>query len=101
MNDVQKAATDRANEIMRPAQELYDERCRLWRLSCDLPLRDLRRLNQLLAKLSHDDLRQIARFAEGLAEWHDLEQSLSGASQDGSQEPQAAAAAQAADDFGA
>ncbi len=63
---------------MRPALKLYEQRCYLWRLTCRLPLRDLIRLNFLLGKLSDDDLRQVAAFAEGLAEWADLAQSCSG-----------------------
>lgn len=67
--EVVKQATAKANEQMRPAQELYDERCRLWRMTCDIPLRDLRRLNGILKALSHDDLKRVAAYAEGLAEW--------------------------------
>jgi hypothetical protein len=69
MNDVQRAAIAKAEASMAPALELYEQRCYLWRLSCKLPLRDLKRLNDLLKKLSDDDLREVARFAEGLAEF--------------------------------
>lgn len=64
-----KEVTERHNDKMRPQQELYDERCKLWRMSCDIPLRDLKRLNDLLRRLSHDDLKRAVAFAEGLAEW--------------------------------
>jgi hypothetical protein len=69
MNDVQRAAIEKAEASMRPAHELYEQRCYLWRLSCKLELRDLKRLNDLLKKLSDDDLREVARYAEGLAEF--------------------------------
>lgn len=57
---------------------LYHERVKLWTLTCRLPLRDIRRLNELLAKLSDDDLRQIAVYAEGLAEWDAIAHASSG-----------------------
>jgi hypothetical protein len=69
MNDVQAAAIAKVDASMKPVHDLYEQRCYLWRLSCRLPLRDLQRLNALLAKLSDDDLRMVATFAEGLAEW--------------------------------
>lgn len=69
MNELQAAAIAKANASMKPALDLYEQRCHLWRLSCRLPLRDLKRLNALLAKLSDNDLRMVATFAEGLAEW--------------------------------
>jgi hypothetical protein len=74
----QKAAIDKADEMMRPALELYEQRCYLWRLTCRLPLRDIQRLNGLLKVLSDDDLRQIAAYAESLAEFDQMAQSLSG-----------------------
>lgn len=69
MNDVQRSAIAKADASMAPALKLYEQRCYLWRLSCRLPLRDLERLNALLGKLSEEDLREVARYAEGLAEF--------------------------------
>lgn len=54
---------------MLAGQELCDERCRLWRMTCRLPLRDIRRLNGILERLSDDNLRQVAAFAEDLADF--------------------------------
>lgn len=69
MTEVQSAAIAKANASMKPALDLYEARCWLWHLSCRLPLRDLQRLNAILARLSDNDLRMVATFAEGLAEW--------------------------------
>jgi hypothetical protein len=66
---VVKAASEKANASMKPALDLYRERCWLWHLSCELPYRDLERLNGILKRLTHDDLKRVAAFAEGLAEW--------------------------------
>lgn len=73
----QQAALDRAQAKIDPAMELYAERNRLLVVVYRVPLRDLRRLNDLIAKLSDDDLRQVAAFAEGLADW-DTAESASG-----------------------
>ncbi len=69
MTPEQLAAIARADEKMRPGLELVEERFWLWRLSCGLDLRDLKRLNATLRKLSADDMRRVATYAEGLAEW--------------------------------
>ena len=69
MTPDQLAATARADEKMRPGPEMVEERFWLWRLSCGLALPDLKRLNATLKKLSAEDLRRVAAFAEGLAEW--------------------------------
>lgn len=69
INPVQAAAIARADAQIAPVMELYKERNRLHVLIYRLPLSDLVRLNELLAKLSDDDLRQVAAFAEGLAAW--------------------------------
>lgn len=69
MTEVQQAAIAKADASMKPALDLYRERCFLWRLSCRLPLRDLERLNGILRQLSDDDMKRVAAFAEGLAEW--------------------------------
>jgi hypothetical protein len=58
-----------ALERVKYGQKLCDERFWLWRLSCRLELRDLKRLNGILRKLSDDDMKRVAAYAEGLAEW--------------------------------
>ena len=69
MNDVQRKATDAANEKMRPAMELYEGRSRISYLVGMLPLRDLKRLVALLNELTEAELREVAAYAEGLAAW--------------------------------
>lgn len=59
----------RVDASMKPTLDLYRERCWLWRLTCLLELRDLERLNGILRRLSETDLKRVAAFAEGLAEW--------------------------------
>lgn len=81
MNEIQAAAIAKANASMQPALKLYDQRCWLWRLTCRLELRDLVRLNGILAKLSDDDLKAVASFAEGLAEWPSSDVTPSGGAQ--------------------
>lgn len=66
---VVKEATAKADAMMKPALDLYSERCWLWHLSCRLELRDLERLNGILRRLSDEDMKRVASFAEGLAEW--------------------------------
>lgn len=58
-----------AIEQMKRGQKLCDERFWLWRLSCRLELRDLERLNRILRKLSDEDMKRVAAYAEGIAEW--------------------------------
>jgi hypothetical protein len=65
----QLAAIARADAQMRPGLEMVEERFWLWRLSCGLALPELKRLNETLRKLSAADLKRVAAFAEGLAEW--------------------------------
>jgi cytochrome c553 len=55
-------------------EQLYFERNRLAHRAYRLPLRDIRRLNDLIARLSDDELRMVAAYAEGLAEWSAPEQ---------------------------
>jgi hypothetical protein len=69
MTDIQAAAIAKADASMKPALDLYAERCKLWRRSCDLALRDLERLNRIIEALSPADLKRVAAYAEGLAEW--------------------------------
>lgn len=74
MTPDQEEAIQRAKETMAPALALYAERNKLAVLVGKLELRDLIRLNLLLARLTDEELRQVARFAEGLAEWREPEQ---------------------------
>jgi len=69
LTPVQRAAIERADRAMAPALALHAERDKLMPLIYRLPMRDLARLNQVLARLSPDDLRRVAAYAEGLAEW--------------------------------
>lgn len=66
-----KEANARTDAKMKPALDLYAGRNKLFHMVCRLPLRDLLRLNGILERLSDDDLRRVAAFAEGLAEWAD------------------------------
>lgn len=69
MTEVQKAAIAKADASMKPALDLYAARNKLMTIVCRLPLRDLERLNRIIAALPDADLRRVAAFAEGLAEW--------------------------------
>jgi hypothetical protein len=71
LTPVQRQAIAKADAAMAPALELYAERNKLAVRIYRLPLRDLRRLNALLDRISDDDARQIAVYAESLAEWSD------------------------------
>lgn len=51
--------------------QLYAARNRLAILVARLPLRDLRRLLELLEAATPDDLRRTAGYLEGLVEWPD------------------------------
>ena len=78
MTEVQAAAIAKADASTLHGRELYEQRSYLWRLTCFIELRDLKRLNELLGKLSKADLKQIAAYAEALAEWDAIAQSCSG-----------------------
>lgn len=69
MNDAQRQAIASADAQMAPALELYAERSKLSYLYYRLDLPSLKRLNALLRRLSDDDLRMVAAYAEGLAEF--------------------------------
>ncbi len=69
LNDVQRAAIERANRTIDPVLALHAERDKVITKLYRLPMRDLVRLNGVLARLSDDDLRRVAAYAEGLAEW--------------------------------
>jgi len=70
MNEVQRAALDRAAATIRPAMDLYEQRnriaCHLYKL---LDVDQLRELADLLDRLSDDDLQQALEFVRGLAAW--------------------------------
>lgn len=70
LTEVQAAAIAAADAKMERGLGLYEQRRLLWIKSCELPLHELRRLNDLLRNLSDDDLREVARYAEGLAEFN-------------------------------
>lgn len=55
--------------IARPALERFKELSWIYSMACKLSLRDLIRLNQILRRLDDSDLKRVAAFAEGLAEW--------------------------------
>lgn len=69
MNDVQKAAIARADASMAPALELYEERSKIAYVYYRLDLESLRRVNKILRALTDQELRMVAAYAEGLAEW--------------------------------
>jgi hypothetical protein len=87
MNDVQKAAIDRANAAMKPALELYEERNKLTFFYYLLSLRDLKRLNKLIATLTDEEMQRVARYAEGLALWREPESYLADAADSQGQAP--------------
>lgn len=69
MNDVQRKAIAAADDKMRPALELYEQRSRLFRLVCLLPPADLKRASVALSVLTPDELSCLLGYAEGLAAW--------------------------------
>lgn len=73
MNEVQRAATERAKAKMAHGEELYAERNKLTFFYYRLKLEDLRRLNRLIATLTDQELALVARYAEGLALWREPE----------------------------
>lgn len=52
-----------------PALERLAELSWIYSMACKLSLRDLKRLNGVLRQLAEPELKQVAAFAEGLAEW--------------------------------
>ncbi len=74
MTEIQKAAIASAEAKMAPAMAVLRERNRVLRAMCvrvihRLELHDLVRLADLIENLDDDDFRQVAAFAEALAEW--------------------------------
>lgn len=69
MNDIQRAAIERAEAGMKPAMDLYKHRNEVSRLVGMLDLRDLKRLCKLLNALTPDELKDVAGYAEGLVSW--------------------------------
>lgn len=77
MTDAQTAAIAAANEKTRVGRELYEHRTRLAFLVGKLSHRDLLRLTGIVNALIDAEpdgslLKQVAAYAEGLAEWHGL-----------------------------
>lgn len=56
-------------EMVAGALELYAERNKLAVLYYRLDLPTLKRLNDIVANLSDENLREVVAFAEGLAMW--------------------------------
>lgn len=69
LTQAQRDAIAKADAAINPALRLYEERNKVAFLVYRLPLHDLVRLNQVLARLTEDDLRRVATYAEALAEW--------------------------------
>lgn len=70
MNDVQAAAIARADASTEHGRKLYELRTRLMYLICKMPMRDLERLCDLVGRMSLEDAREVAAYAEGLAEFN-------------------------------
>ena len=81
MTEDQKKAIAKADAKIRPALELYHERCKLAYLYYLIPLRDLRRVNRILAALTDGDLSRVVQFAESLAAFNGYESQSEYASQ--------------------
>lgn len=62
---------------LKTGEELYQYRNRIACIVGRLELADLKRLHSLIVRLSDADLRAVARYAEGLAEWPDPDASSS------------------------
>lgn len=67
MSALPKPPPDHVNAIQYRMDQLFT----LWRKTCQLGTADLVRLNKLLGKMSEDELKRVAVFAESLAEWSD------------------------------
>lgn len=65
----QAAALARADAKTKDGRDLYELRNKFFHLVCRIELRDLRRLASVLDRLDDADLKRVAAFAEGLAEW--------------------------------
>lgn len=70
LTEVQRGAIARADAAMAPALALYEQRNKVARLIYRLPACDLERLNRVLERLTDDDLRRVASYAEGIADWN-------------------------------
>lgn len=57
-------------EQQTDAVKLFDERVKVARLVDRLLLRDIERLNRVLERLTDDDLRAVAVYAEAMADWN-------------------------------
>jgi len=67
MSALPKPPADHVHAIQYRMDQLF----KLWRTTSFLGTADIVRLNETIAKLSESDLRRVAAFAEGLAEWSD------------------------------
>lgn len=56
-------------EVADAGLRLYEIRNGITRIVYRLDARDLERLHTLLHRLTDDDLRAVARYAEALADW--------------------------------
>lgn len=74
MNDLQRAVIAAADAKIRPAMELYELRSEVFRKVCKVDREPLRRLVQVLQKLTPDELTMVLGYAEGLAAWSSTEQ---------------------------
>jgi len=66
------AAEARAQRKIDEVNKLIEARNALFRLVCELKREDAEYLTVVLGKLSHDDLRAVARYAAALADWPDF-----------------------------
>lgn len=65
MSALPKPPADHVNAIQFRMDQLF----KLWRTTSHLGTADIVRLNELLAKVTEDELKQAATFLEGLVEW--------------------------------
>ena len=65
MSALPKPPADHVHAIQYRMDQLF----KLWRITSHLGTADIVRLNELLAKVTEDELKQAAAFLEGLVEW--------------------------------
>lgn len=65
MSALPKSPSDHVNAIQYRMDQLF----KLWRTTSHLGCADIVRLNELLAKVTPEELQQAATFLEGLVEW--------------------------------